>query len=66
MEPTLTQSSAIYFTRHKESKRRVVLFRQLRASSTNQTSDVKQKAVGNADIAQGLRLGQLQLRGFAS
>jgi len=61
MQPTLTQSSAIYFKRHKESKRRAVLFRQLRASSTNQTRDVKQKAVDDAYIAQGLRSGQLPL-----
>jgi hypothetical protein len=68
MEPTLTQSSAIYFKRHKESKRRAVLFRHLRASSTNQTRDrdLKQEALGNAYIAQGFRPGQLLLRGFAS
>jgi len=61
MELTVTQRSAIYFKRHKSSRRRAALFRQLRASPTNQTSDVKQKAVGNAYIAQGLRSGQLLL-----
>lgn len=64
MQPTAKQSSAIYFKRHKASKHRAALFRQLRASATNQTSDVKQQMFGNADIGQRLRLGQLWLRGF--
>jgi hypothetical protein len=66
MEPSGAQSSAIYFKRHKGSKRRAALFRQLRAKPTNPTRDVKQKTVGNAYIAQGFRSGQLSLRGFAS
>jgi hypothetical protein len=62
MEPAAKQS-AIYFKRHKGSKSRAALFRQLRASLANQTHDVKQQMVGNAHIAQGLRSGQLWLRG---
>ena len=64
MEPTITQNSAIYFKRHKGSKRRAALFRQLRASAANQTFDVKQQAFGNAHVGQRLRSGQLWLRGF--
>ena len=64
MQLTVQQSSAIYFKRHKGSKRRAALFRQLRASSANQTRDVKQQTFGNAYIAQRLRSGQLWLRGF--
>jgi hypothetical protein len=64
MEATVQQSSALYFKRHKGSKSRAALFRQLRASPANQSHDVKQQTRGNADIAQGLRLGQLWLRGL--
>ena len=64
MEPTAQQSGAIYFKRHKGSKRRAALFRQLRASPANQTHGVKQQTFGNAHIAQGLRSGQLWLRGL--
>ena len=64
MQPTVQQSSAIYFKQHKGSKRRAALFRQLRASATNQTCDVKQQNVGNAHVGQRLRSGQLWLRGF--
>jgi hypothetical protein len=64
MEPTVKQSSAIYFKRYKGSKYRAALFRQLRASIASQTHDVKQQMVGNAHIAQGLRSGQLWLRGL--
>src|ERR1700737_347018 len=66
MESTNTQSSAIYFKRHKGSKCRAALFRRLRATSSNQTRDVTQKTVDNAYIPQGFRPGQLSLRGFAS
>jgi hypothetical protein len=65
MEANVQQSSAIYFKRHKGSKSRAALFRQLRASPANHTHDVRQQTFGNADIAQGLRSGQLSLRGFA-
>jgi hypothetical protein len=58
---TLTQSSAIYFKRHKGSKSRAALFRQLRASPANQTHDAKQRTFGDGDIAQGLQSGQLWL-----
>jgi hypothetical protein len=64
MEPTVQQSSAIYFKRYKGSKSRAALFRQLRASLANQIHDVKQQTFGNAYIAQGLRSGQLWLRGL--
>ena len=64
MQPTVQQSSAIYFKRHKGSKRRAALFRQLRTSPANQTRDVKQQAFGNARIVQRLRSGQLWLRGL--
>jgi hypothetical protein len=65
MEANIQQSSAIYFKRHKGSKSRAALFRQLRASPANQSQDVRQQTFGNAYIAQGLRSGQLSLRGFA-
>jgi len=66
MKPTVQQSSAIYFNRHKGSKYRAALFRQLRALPANQTRDVKQQTFGSGYIAQGLQSGQLVLRGFAS
>ncbi len=59
------QRSAIYFKRHKHSKGRAALFRQLRASPANQTPDVQQPIFGDEYITQGLRLGQLLLKGFA-
>jgi hypothetical protein len=65
MQPTAKQSSAIYFKRHKRSKCRAALFRQLRASPANQTRHGKQQAFGNGYIAQGLQAGQLPLRGLA-
>jgi hypothetical protein len=64
-DSTLEQSSAIYFKRHKRSKCRAALFEQLRASSTNQTRDVKQQTFGTGYISQGVRSGQLSLRGLA-
>jgi len=66
MESTVTQRSAIYFKRHKGSKGRAALFRQLRALRANQTRDVKQQTFGNAYVTQGLPSGQLSLKGFAS
>jgi hypothetical protein len=65
MKPTAKQGSAIYFKRHKGSKCRAALFRQLRASPANQTRDVKQQTFGNGCIARGLPSGQLLLTGFA-
>jgi hypothetical protein len=65
MEANVQQSSAIYFKRHKGSKSRAALFRQLRASPANQSGDVRQETFGNPYIAQGLQSGQLSLRGFA-
>jgi hypothetical protein len=66
MESIATQRSAIYFKRHKRSKGRAALFRQLRASPANQTRDEKQQTFGNGYITQGLPSGQLSLKGFAS
>jgi len=66
MEPTARQRSAIYFKRHKASKRRAVLFQQLRASATNQICDLKQLTLGNAYITQELSSGQRLLKAFAS
>jgi hypothetical protein len=66
MELTGTQSSALYFKRHKRSKRRAALFLQLRATSTDQTRDVKEKAVANAYTRQRFRSEQLSLKGFVS
>jgi hypothetical protein len=65
MQTAAKQSSAIYFKRHKGSKCRAALFRQLRASPANQTRDAKQQTFGNGYIVQGLQSGQLLLRGFA-
>ena len=53
MESTAQQSTAIYFKRHKGSKRRAALFRQLCTSPANQTPDVKQQTFGNACIRKG-------------
>jgi hypothetical protein len=66
MQLTAKQSSAIYFKRHKGSKCRAALFRQIRVSPATQTRDFKQQALGNGYITQRLQSGQLLLRGFAS
>jgi hypothetical protein len=66
MESTVMQKSAIYFKRHKGSKGRAALFRQLRASPPNQSRDPKQQLFGYADIGQELSSGQRLLRGFAT
>jgi len=66
MEAAARQRSAIYFKRHKASKRRAMLFRQLRASATNRICDLKQLTLGNAYIALELSSGQRLLKGFAS
>jgi len=66
METAARQRSEIYFKRHKASKGRAVLFRQLRASATNQICDLKQLTLGNAYITQELSSGQRLLKGFAS
>jgi len=52
--------------RHKASRRRAVLFRQLRASATNQICDLKQLTLGNAYITAEVSSGQRLLKGFAS
>jgi hypothetical protein len=67
MESTVTQRGALYFKRHKGSKGRAALFRQLRASPPNQSRDPKQQHMfGYADIGQELPSGQRLLRGFAT
>ena len=65
MELMAFERSAIYFKRHKRSKGRAALFRQLRASPANQTRDVQQQMFGNGYIPQGFPSGQLLLKGFA-
>jgi hypothetical protein len=66
LEPTVTQSSALYFKRYKNSKGRAALFRQLRASSKDRTRNARQQTFGSAYIGQELPSGQRLLRGFAS
>jgi hypothetical protein len=66
MEAAARQRSEIYFMRHKASRRRAMLFRQLRASTTNQICDLKQLTLGNTYITQELSSGQRLLKGFAS
>jgi len=65
MEAAARQRSEIYFIRHKASRRRAVLFRQLRASATNQICDLKQLTLGNTYITQELFSGQRLLKGLA-
>ena len=43
MEPTIAQSSALYFARHKVSKRRAALFRQLSTAASKQGPDVRRQ-----------------------
>jgi len=52
--------------RHKASRRRAMLFRQLRASAKNKICDLKQTTLGNTYITQELSSGQRLLKGFAS
>jgi hypothetical protein len=65
MEAAARQRSEIYFMRHKASRRRAVLFRQLRASATNQICDLRQPTLGNTYITQELFSGQRLLKEFA-
>jgi hypothetical protein len=62
MEAAARQRSEIYFMRHKASRRRAVLFRQLRASATNQICDLKQPTLGNTYVTQELFSGQRLLK----
>jgi hypothetical protein len=66
MEAAARQRSAIYFKRHKASKCRAMLFRQLRASAPNRICDLKQLTLGYAYITPELSSGQRLLKGFAS
>jgi len=43
MEPTITQNSALYFARHKVSKRRAALFKKFRAAASKQGPDVRRQ-----------------------
>lgn len=43
MEPTITQSSALYRAHHKLSRRRMAFFRKFRAAAANQPVDVRQR-----------------------
>ena len=40
MEPTLTQSCALYYMQHKTSKRRAALFQRFRAAARKQAPDI--------------------------
>jgi hypothetical protein len=65
MEAAARQRSEIYFRRHKASRGRAGLFRQLRASAKNQIGDLKQTTLGNTYITQELSSGQRLLKGFS-
>jgi hypothetical protein len=55
MEPTIMQSSALYFARHKASKRRAALFRRLNTAASKQGPDVRrQLTFGDLFIAKRL------------
>jgi len=43
MEPTLTQSWALYCAQHKTSKRRAAFFKKFRAAARKQSPDVRQQ-----------------------
>ena len=43
MEPTLTQTRALYYAQHKTSKGRAALFRKFRAAARMQGPDVRQQ-----------------------
>src|SRR5436309_13203846 len=43
MEPTLTQSCALYYTQRKTSKRRAALFKKFRAAARKQGPDVRRQ-----------------------
>jgi len=66
MEAAARQRSEIYFMRHKASRRRAMLLRQLRAAAKNKICNLKQTTLGNTYITQELSSGQRLLKGFAS
>jgi hypothetical protein len=66
MEAAARQRSEIYFMRHKASRRRAMLFRQLHASAKNKICDLEQTTLSNSYITQELSSGQRLLKGFAS
>ncbi len=47
MEPTVTQSSALYLAQHKISKRRTAFFRRWRAVRKNQAPDLRRQTLCN-------------------
>jgi hypothetical protein len=51
IQPTATQSSALYFAQHKVSKRRAALFRQFRIAAKKELPDVGQLTFLDADVA---------------
>jgi hypothetical protein len=54
---TITENSALYFARHKASKRRAALYRQLRTAASKQHSDVRRQLTFG-DSFMGRRLHQ--------
>jgi len=55
MEPTIAQNSALYFARHKVSKRLAALFRRLSIAARKQGPDVRrQLASGDLFIVKRL------------
>ena len=54
MEPTITQNSALYFARHKVSKRRAALFRQLSIAASKQGPVQQQPISGDLFMVQRL------------
>jgi hypothetical protein len=45
MEPTLTQSCALYYAQHKTSKRRAAFFKKFRAKAREQGPDVRRQLI---------------------
>ncbi|PYJ29280.1 MAG: hypothetical protein DME90_05800 [Verrucomicrobia bacterium] len=43
MEPTLTQSCALYYAQHKTSKGRAALFKKFRSAARKQGPDVRRQ-----------------------
>ena len=50
MEPTLTQSSALYVAQDKISKRRTAFFRRWRAGSKNQAPDLRRQILCGVSV----------------
>jgi hypothetical protein len=52
MQPTVTQSGALYLARHEISKRRAALFRQFRFDARNKSRDGSRITFEGATVAQ--------------